>query len=197
MADKTRELFGRHNGILSTSELHDAGYHYQKIRALCEANEIEPIRRGYYRYLDENSYSDIPVLAALFPDGVLCLESALDYYGYIDRTPSAWHIAVEGTTARTRFNVNCVRVKPHFVVAAKFPVGMETVEIDGCRIRIYNRERTMCDLLSHRNKMDAENYAKAVQGYVDDPEKDVARLMKYAKQLHVERKAREVFGAWL
>ncbi|NMN02083.1 type IV toxin-antitoxin system AbiEi family antitoxin domain-containing protein [Bifidobacterium panos] len=197
MTDETRELFGRHNGILKTSELHDAGYHYQKIQALCEANEIEPIRRGYYRYIDENSYSDIPVLAALFPDGVLCLESALDYYGYVDRTPSAWHIAVEGTTARTRFNVDCVRVKPHFVVAAKFLVGMETVEIDGCRIRIYNRERTMCDLLSHRNKVDAETYAKAVQRYVDDPEKDVARLMKYAKRLHVERKAREVLGAWL
>ena len=42
---------------------------------------------------------------ALFPDGVHCMESALDYYGYTDRTPSAWNLAVDSKSTRTRFYI--------------------------------------------------------------------------------------------
>ena len=82
------------------------GYYYQKIQELLEKGEIEQIRRGYYQYIDDDSYSDISILKALFPDGVLCRESALDYYGYTERTPSAWHIAVDRQTSRRRFQID-------------------------------------------------------------------------------------------
>ena len=37
--------------------------------------------------------------------GVHCMESALDYYGYTDRTPSAWNLAVDSKSTRTRFYI--------------------------------------------------------------------------------------------
>ena len=61
------------------------------------------------------SFSDIPLLVALFPDGVICMESALDYYGYTDRTPEVWHLAVESRSARNRFHIEYPCVRPHFV----------------------------------------------------------------------------------
>ncbi len=74
---------------------------------------------------------------------------------------------------------------------------IEEAEIDGRSVKIYDRERTICDLLLHKNKVDGEVYNIAIQRYIRDPKKMEARLMKYAKLLHVEKKVREILGIWL
>ena len=61
-------------------------------------------------------------------------------------------------------------------------------KIDGKPVKIYDRERTICDLLLHRNKVDGEVFNVAIQRYVQYPKKVEARLMKYAKLLHVEKR---------
>lgn len=191
------ETFARYGGVMRTSQLNQEGIYYKKIKNLIADNQIEQIRRGYYRYIGDSSFSDISIITALFPDGVLCMESALDYYGYTDRTPSAWHIAVDSTSTRTRFYIDYPVIKPHFIRKERYLIGITETEADGQSIKIYDRERTMCDLLLHRNKVDGEVFNTAIQRYIKDPEKTIARLMQYAKILHVEKKVREVLGIWL
>ena len=116
------------------------------------------------------------------------MESALDYYGYTDRTPAAWHLAVDNKSTRTRFYIDYPIVKPHFIRSNRYQVGIEEAEIDGKPVKIYDRERTICDLLLHRNKVDGEVFNMTIQRYVQDPKKAEARLLKYAKLLHVEKK---------
>ncbi len=197
MDSTLKACFKANNGVLTTSKLKSAGLSYNKIQYLLAEGEIEQLRRGYYRLIDEDSYSDIPVITMLFPDAVLCLQSALDYYGYTDKTPSSWHVAVKATSARARFNVDCIRIKPHFITATKYPIGITTEKIDGFNIKIYNRERTICDVLSHKNKLDAEIYSQAVQGYLKDQNRNISTLMNYSNKLHVEKKVREVLLPWL
>lgn len=190
-------FFEQRGGLARTAELKENGYYYEKIQKLVEAGKIEQVRRGYYRLIGEDSFSDIPTITVLFPDGVICMESALDYYGYIDRTPMEWHLAVDNKSARTRFRIDYPIIRPHFVQSERYPIGIASGEIDGTQVKVYDRERTICDLLHHRNKVDGEVFNTAIQRYVNDPEKMQARLMKYAKLLHVERKVREVLGVWL
>lgn len=197
MSEKLKSVFDKHGGLMRTSELKEEGYYYKKIQKLIENGEIEQVRRGYYRYLGEDSFSDIPIITTLFPDGVICMESALDYYGYTDRTPAAWHLAVDNKSARTRFYIDYPIVKPHFIHSGRYQAGIEEAEIDGIPVKIYDRERTICDLFLHRNKVDGEVFNIAIQRYIRDPKKIEARLMKYAKLLHVEKKVREVLGVWL
>lgn len=197
MGANIEELFQQHGGLLRTVELKNNGYYYEKIQKLMEAGKIEQVRRGYYRLAEEGAFSDVPTIMVLFPDGVICMESALDYYGYTDRTPMEWHLAVDSKSARTRFRIEYPIIRPHFVQSDRYPIGIASGEIDGMQIKVYDRERTICDLLHHRNKVDGEVFNTAIQRYVSDPEKTQARLMKYAKLLHVERKVREVLGVWL
>ena len=133
----------------------------------------------------------------MFPDAVICLESALDYYGYTERTPSAWNLAIPYKSARNRFYIEFSVVKPHFVREDKYRIGISYVEIDNTQIMIYDRERTMCDLMLHKNKTDTEVFNKAVRSYISDPMKKTDRLILYARQLRVERKVREILGIWL
>jgi len=197
MSENIRMVFDRHGGLMRTAELKKEGFYYKKIQHLLKEGEIEQVRRGYYQYSGEASFSDIPTITTLFPDGVICMESALDYYGYTDRTPSAWHLAVDHKSTRTRFYIDYPMIKPHFIRSDRYQAGIEVAEIDGRPIKIYDRERTICDLLLHRNKVDGEVFNVAIQRYVQDPKKVEARLMKYAKLLHVEKKVRETLGVWL
>ena len=196
MDESIRAYFNKNNGVLKTSQLKQKGIYYAQIQAFLEAGLVEQLRRGYYRLLDDNCYSDIPVITTLFPDAILYLESALSYYGYIDRTPSSWHVAIKSTSARERFNIHCLSMKPHFITPSKYPIGLSKARIDGFGIKIYDRERTICDVLSHKNKLDSEIYSQAVKNYLKDININIPTLMKYSKQLHVEKKVREVLLLW-
>ena len=197
MGKSVKSIFDRYGGLMRTAELKEEGIYYKKIQKLLNDGEIEQVRRGYYQYSGENSFSDIPTIKTLFPDAVICMESALDYYGYTDRTPSAWHLAVDNKSTRTRFRIDYPIIKPHFIQSDRYQVGIEEAQIDGKLVKIYDRDKTICDVLLHKNKVDGEVFNTAIQRYINDPKKMVARLMKYAKLLHVEKKVREVLGVWL
>lgn len=183
--------------ILRTSELKERGFYYKKIKALINSGEIEQVRRGFYRFTDGMSFSDVPVIKKLFPDGIICMESALDYYGYTDRVPGVWHLAVDSRSARARFKIDYPIVKPHFVRADRYSAGITEAKIDGSMIKIYDKERTICDILLHRNKVDAEVFNTAIKRYTADKGKVIPNLIKYSKILHIEKKVREVLGVWL
>lgn len=197
MEKELQDLFDSHGGILKTSELLQCGYYHRKLQELIDGGEIEQVRRGYYQRIDDNSYSEVVIIARLFPDAVLCMESALDHYGYTERTPSAWNLAVPNSSSRRRFYISWPIVKPHFISENKFPVGIMETEIEGTKVRIYDRERTVCDCLTHRNKMDVEVFNNAIRCYLKDPQRNEARLGKYAATLRVQGKVREVLGIWL
>ena len=52
-------------------------------------------------------------------------------------------------------------------------------------------ERTICEIIKNRKKMDHKIFSKALQRYSMLRDKDLNKLMKYAKILKVDKKVRE------
>ena len=73
-------------------QLINAKLYYADIKQLLEEGFIERIKRGYYHWIDDQGESEIVIINSLFPDAVLCMETALFYYKYSDRTLSLIHI---------------------------------------------------------------------------------------------------------
>ena len=94
-------------GVFRTSDLKALGYNTYAIRKLVNEKVIERVKSGYYR-LSESSQrlSEAAQIAQLFPDGVLCMYTALFYYRYSDRTPLEWNVAVDRDTSKSRFNLD-------------------------------------------------------------------------------------------
>ena len=69
--------------------------------------------------------------------------------------------------------------------------------MDGHTIRIYDKDRLICDCLRYRNKMDKEIFNKAIQKYIADPGKSIPKLMEYADPLRVKKLAKDLIGVWL
>jgi predicted transcriptional regulator of viral defense system len=195
--EEIEAIFKEYGGIMRTKELCDSGIYYKKLQQLIAEGKVEQMRRGYYQYIDENAFLEVPLIVKLFPDGVVCMESALEYYGYTDRIPSAWNIAVRADSSRMRFKIDYPAVKPHFIEPSRFIIGITHTLIEENDIKIYDRDRTICDCLLHRNKMDAEVFNTAVRSYLKDSKRNEGHLALYANKLRVEKKVREVLGIWL
>ena len=76
-------------------------------------------------------------------------------------------------------------------------IGVSEGEVDGIKLRIYDRERVICDCLRHVNTMDGEVFNTVIQRYVQDKKKNAANLMVYASKLGVEKKVRGIIAIWL
>lgn len=182
---------------MRTCELTKEGVFYQRLQELIEEGSVEKIKYGYYQWQDEKAFTEASVIASLFPEAVICDTSAMMYYGYTDRVSGIWHVAVDSKSARNKYKVDFSEIKPHFIVPDRLGIGISEGEIDGIKVKIYDRERVICDCLRHVNTMDGESFNIVVQRYVQDRNKNAARLMEYAARLGVEKKARGIIGVWL
>ena len=192
-----KEIFERYGGMMRTSELSKEKIYYADIAWLIQSGAVEKVRQGYYQWIDPDNQSEAITITKLFPDGILCMDTALRHYGYSDRTPAEWHIAVNKYSNRTRFNIDYPFVKPYFVAPDIFELGLCEQEIDGNKVRMYDKERVICDCLRYRNKMDREIFNKAIQSYVRDTGKSIPKLMEYAAPLRCTTLVNNIIGIWL
>lgn len=195
--ENVEELFKLHHYIMTTSELLEAKLYYADMKQLLDAGLIERIKRGYYHWIEDCGESEIAMINNLFPDAVLCMETALFYYGYSDRNPSEWNFAIDRNVSKQRTKIDYPFIRAYRVESDLLTLGKSEGEIDCHKIHIYDRDRTICDVLRNRNKMDREIFNKAIQGYVKDPKKNIPNLMEYAKVLRVQKRVKEMIGVWL
>ena len=192
-----KEIFDRYGGIMRTTQLAREKVFYDQRQQLIEDGYIEKIRTGYYQWVDPDDFSEAGLITRLFPDAILCMDTALRYYGYSDRTPAEWHLAVSKDSSKSRFNIDYPFVRPYYVEPAVLELGLTRGNIDGYEVDIYDKERLICDCLRYRNKMDKEIFNKAIRRYIMDPEKSIPRLMYYAEPLRVKRQVKDLIGVWL
>ena len=74
---------------------------------------------------------------------------------------------------------------------------MTEADFAGGRMKIYTKERLICDVLKYQEKIDRELFKQGVLAYIMDEEKDVAKLMEYAKERKVLKKVQTMIGVWL
>ena len=195
--EQLRIHFIQNNYIMTTAELLEAKLYYADIKQLLDEGFIERLRRGYYHWIEDDGESEIVIINRLFPDAVLCMETALFYYQYSDRNPSEWSFAIDKNVSKLRTNIDYPFIKAYRMERQLLTLGETNGEIDHHTVRIYDRDRTICDVLRNMNKMDKEIFNKAIQGYVADPKKSIPNLMKYAQVLRVQKKVNEWIGVWL
>ncbi|MFI3326572.1 MAG: hypothetical protein R3Y35_10430 [Clostridia bacterium] len=190
-------VFTKYNYIMTTAQLKEEGFYHADIVSLLDDAVIEKVKRGYYHYLQNDSGSEILIINKLFPDAVLCMETALFYYEYTDRNPAEWNFAIDKRVSKGRTKIDYPFITTYRVEPSILVLGETEGVIDGEPVRIYDIDRTICDILRNMNKMDKEIFNKAIQRYVNDEQKNIPNLMKYAKILRVQKKVKDLIGVWL
>lgn len=194
--DKIIKCIDDNGGIAKKEQISDLGIDYRRVLDFVESKEIIRIKNGYYTY-GVDRFSEEELVAKLFPDGLLCMESALYAYGYISRKPYGFTLAIDKNTSKSRFKLDYPKVIPYYTEPESLKIGATKIVYGGCEFGIYDKDRVICDCLKYESKMDRGDFKEALQAYIKDEDKDISALMEYARERKVVKKVQSLIGVWL
>ena len=194
--DKIIKCIDDNGGIAKKEQISDLGIDYRRVLDFVESKEIIRIKNGYYTY-GVDRFSEEDLVAKLFPDGLLCMESALYAYGYISRKPYGFTLAIDKNTSKSRFKLDYPKVIPYYTEPESLKIGATKIVYGGCEFGIYDKDRVICDCLKYESKMDRGDFKEALQAYIKDEDKDISALMEYARERKVVKKVQSLIGVWL
>lgn len=61
----------------------------------------------------------------------------------------------------------------------------EVASSSGNRVRVYDKERSICNLIMDRNKVEVQNFQTAIKEYMSLKDKKIFRLIEYAEKLGI------------
>lgn len=184
------------HGLIKASDLSDTGVDFRRIQSFVAEGKLTRVKNGYYTSKLLN-YSEEQLVVAMFPDGVFTLESGAYYYGYLKKRPAHWTVAISKNTSKSRFKLDYPIVIPSYTEPEVLQSGVTEIEICGEKMKIYTKERLICDILKYQEKMERCDFKEAVLAYIMDEDKNVADLMKFAKERKVLKKVQMMIGVWL
>jgi predicted transcriptional regulator of viral defense system len=106
---------------------------------------------------------DLLDACAAVPEGVICLVSALAFHGLTTTIPNAVWMAIprNAWTPRLTFPTRFVRMGDR-----SMGKGVEMIRLEGQRLKIYSRARTVCDALRFRDKIGVEVALEALKTFL-------------------------------
>lgn len=185
------------SGVAKSADFVAAGIRAVDVVNMCIAGYLERVRHGYYSLAGEDIVSEKQLLATLVPQGIVCVESALFYYGYSNFAPCKWSIAVPRTISRAKLEVDALVLRPYYVQDNLYELGKTTGSFQGVDLPVYDRERTICDCFKYRSRLDNEMFSKALNAYANDTKKNLSNLSAYARKLRVYKKVTELMEVLL
>ena len=180
--NKILTFFEQHGGYAHVKELKEAVFKTSDVKALYNAGALEKIKPGLYRladldYPDEVSLSFVDVAKA-FPDGIICLLSALSYYELTTFNPSEVSVAIRNHAYAPKMLVPPVKV---FYFRDRFyEPGIASISTVYGEVKIYNREKTVCDMFRYRNKLGEDLALEGLKNYIVSANADLYQLRRYA-----------------
>lgn len=182
-------IASKNGGYITTKELTEYNINSRFLTSLVKEKKLSRASRGYY--ILPNTFSDdFYIILSKCKKAVFSDATALYFHNLSDRTPLIYDITLPYGYG------NCYKDMPnvclHYVKKENIDLGMIEIESPfGMKIKTYDMERTICDIIKNKNKMDIEIFVKALKEYSRLKNKDPNKLMRYAKKLNVEKKVRE------
>ncbi|WP_304598024.1 type IV toxin-antitoxin system AbiEi family antitoxin domain-containing protein [Adlercreutzia caecimuris] len=175
-------------GLVTTAQVVGVGIPRARISDMVKAGELERVQRGVYRLMD--AWEDEFLAAQLrFPRGILSDETALYLHGYTDRAPFQLTMTFPRSYGATKAREAGIEVRT--CADEVLGLGLTTIRTPyGNEVSAYDLERALCDIVRGRRVVDMQVVNPAMKQYVRSGERDVQKLLGYARALGVEKKIR-------
>ena len=177
------------NGVLNVKSLKEINLSRQTIYNFIKKNGMEKVGPGIYisqDTLEDETY----VLSLRCPKGVISHDDALYYYGLVDREPFIHSITIYSgynPTTLTKSGYKVYTVKKDLLDLGKITVTNQF----GHSIPMYDLERTVCDLVRNRSNFEIQDFNTALKSYSQRNDKNLNRLITYAKAFRLEKIIRQ------
>jgi len=192
-----KKIFTNHSGILRASTAIELGVPKHVLYEMVKTGELIREAQGIYRLTETPmpGNPDLVNLSLRVPRAVFCLISALYFHELTTQIPHFIYFALPRDVKTPKIQRPPIRVF-HFSGEA-YQAGIVEHDLDGVKVRIYNREKTIADCFKFREKIGMDVALEAVKDYLRQPKVNVSLLMKYARINRVEKVMRPYLEALL
>lgn len=182
------QMAQENNGTVTTAMVTKAGISRGNLKYLTDTGKLERSGRGVY-VLPDIWDDELFSIQNRFKRGIFSCDTALFLWGMTDRTPNKFCMTFPATynlTSAKKENIRCSQV-----IDSLYEVGLTEIETPAHNIvRVYNRERTLCDILKKGNQTDIQLITQAFKEYAKLPDKNIGLLSEYSKLFRVSEKVR-------
>lgn len=193
--DILQQLTERNNGYLLSAMVNENNISKAALSKHVKEKGLERVARGIY-ITDDVWPDELYIMQVRNKAVIFSGETALYLHGLIDREYSKICVSVPTGYNATHFKTENVQVK--YASKNSYELGVCTVpSMSGNMVRVYDRERCICDLISARKKIEVQIFQTALKEYMSGKGKKLSGLIEYAKKLGIKdevMKYVEVFG---
>lgn len=179
------EAMKNNNNMITTSQAVKLGFSRALLSWYVKEGVLERERQGVY-VLSDTVYDDMYAFMLHSEKIVFSHDTALFLNDLSERTPFVHTVTIPSNTRLSpgiRDECICYYIKPEL-----YELGITDRKTTfGNRVRCYNAERTVCDLLRSRNRLDEETVISGIKKYAASTEKDLKLLAEYAPQFGVSK----------
>ena len=179
------------NGYLTTKDVNDNNIPRFYLTKLIKEGKIERVSRGVY--IKKNELVDeFVILQSKSKNAIYSNTTALYLHGFSNRIPIKYDITINSGyngSLQKEDNVNLFYTKRELL-----ELGVINYKLDsGNIIRVYDLDKTICDIIKNKKKIDAEIFNKAIREYFYSKKKNTLKLYEYAKKMNIYNKVRDTF----
>jgi len=186
--DRNWILNNSDNGIITSRAITEKGIHRSVLSRMVAEGDIVQLSRGIYM-LEQEWEDELYVLQQKYKRGIFSNETALYLWGYSERVPIRFDM-----TFPTNYNAPSLKeenVTVRRVINQNFELGVTSIKTPaGNMVNVYDIERCLCDILKGSGG-DIQTIQFSMKKYLQSKDRDINKLMKYAKQLRVESKVKK------
>ncbi len=187
--DKILKLVEKNKGYVTTKEVVDNGIDKRFLTNMVRNGSLVRISRGYYglpNYIEDEYYK----IASKSKNARFSMATALYLHNLSERTPLTYNITLPSNYSGVLQKDKNVII--NFVNRNILDLGVtEMTSPFGMKIKVYDVERTICDIIKNKNKIDGEIFSKVLKEYARSKNKNLNKLASYAKIMKIENKVSE------
>ena len=185
ISEKLDLLLQENKGVIRTSDAVTAGVSRVSFYEYVKERELEKVFQG--TFVSKDAWVDSMYLVSLrYSQAIFSHDTALYLHNLTDREPLQYSVTVKSGYNNTKLLE--ANLKPYNIKKDLFELGKTTILTPfGNVVAVYDRERTICDILRSRNKIEVQTFQEAIKGYFQSNDKKLRLLWKYAKIFKVEK----------
>ena len=172
------------NGYVTSKELDNYGIHRMYLNTMWKKGIVEKVANGIY--IDSSKIEDSYYVFSLsMPNTIYSHMTALYFHGLSIKAPNDKY----DITVRKTYNSKHLKNQDVFCVPDDiYELGLTEVETPmGNKVKAYDIERCICDIIRSKNRMDSEFIKYSIREYIKRKDKDLIKLSKYADKMGIKK----------
>ncbi len=182
---KAIAYFKKAAGVIRTSQATKQGIRPEVLYKLRDKGILEAMGRGFFKLSDQAVGADPELLfiTTKHKNAVLCLISALFVHRLTTQIPRQAYIAMpKGSHAP---KISKQKVQFFIMSPDHYKLGIQELEIDGQKLKVYDAEKTIVDCFKFRNKIGIDLAVEALKQWSKTKGKNLKKLLLYAEACRV------------